>query len=97
MRPSKSPLEEDDYRSSTRSIVSDERQARLEKAIRGGKVHSEALREKMKEKKRRDKEARTKNHGSVPGLMMQCVSQSSQDEIPQTDGPIDSPTATRVI
>ena len=26
--------------------------------------------------------------------MMQCVSQSSQDEIPQTDGPIDSPTAT---
>ena len=93
MRPSKSPLERD-YRSSTRSIVSDERQARLEKAIRGGKIHSEALREKMKEKKRRDKEAKMKNHGSVPGLMMQCVSQSSQDEIPQTDGPIDSPTAT---
>ena len=47
----------------------------------------------MKEKKRRDKEAKTK-YGSAPGLMMQCVSQSSQDEIPQTDGPADSPAAT---
>ena len=92
MRPSKSPLERD-YRSSTRSIVSDGRQARLEKAIRGGKLHAEALREQMKEKKRRDKEAKTK-YGSAPGLMMQCVSQSSQDEIPQTDGPTDSPAAT---
>ena len=92
MRPSKSPLERDN-RSSTRSIVSDGRQARLEKVIRGGKLHAEALREQMKEKKRRDKEAKTK-YGSAPGLMMQCVSQSSQDEIPQTDGPTDSPAAT---
>ena len=87
MRSSKSPHRS---LSSTRSIVSVERQTRLEKTIRGGKIHSEALREKMKEKKRREKEAKMQGHG----LMLQCVSQSSQDEIPQTDGPSDTPVPT---
>ena len=94
MRRSKSPL---DHRhrssSSTRSIVSVERQNRLEKTIRGGMVHSEALREKMKEKKRRDKEAKMRDHNPGTGLMLQCLNVQSQDEnkIPQLDGPISDP------
>ena len=87
MRGNKSPSEYR-YRSSTRSIVSGERHARLEKTIRGGKMHSEALREQMKEKKRKDKEVRMRDQ-----MMPQCLNAQSQEDnkIPQLDGPTSDP------
>ena len=79
-RRSRSPL--DSQR--TRSIVSAERQLRLEKTIRGGQRQSEKIREQLKEKQRRNKDR-----------LLACVNTTdhSQD-VPQTDGPTDSPAAT---
>ena len=82
-RRSRSPLD-----SSTRSIVSAERQLRLEKTIRGGQMRSENIREKMKEKKRRNKDR-----------ILACVNAPDHHsrDIPQTDGPTDSPAAASHI
>ena len=90
MYPSSTPQT---HRSSTRHIVSAERQNRLEKTIRGGKMQSEALREKMKERKRKEKDAKIHNHGPSASLMIQCVSgeKGQEEPIPQTDGPTDTP------
>ena len=50
-------------------------------------MHSEDLREKMKEKKRRDKESKIRNDSPAPGLMLQCLSVQDDTKIPQLDGP----------
>ena len=51
-------------------------------------MHSEALREQMKEKKRREKEVRMRDQ-----MMPQCLNVQNQEDnkIPQLDGPTSDP------
>ena len=86
-RRSRSPLDRQQS-SSTRSVVSAERQARIDATIRGGKMRTQAFKQSVKERKLKEKEYKTSaNCFSAPRV-------TSEVDIPQVDGPIDSAAAT---
>ena len=74
--------------------MSAERQARVNNTIRGGKERSEKY-EKMVQINNEKKIAKEQKRRAKETNMLQCLSALSPEvEIPQTDGPIDTPVAS---